>query len=127
MCDPTSTPVSRPNTNTTPRAWIRTLGHRALDTRVKRVPREQRDQLRLPLEPRPVAVLLDDGHEAPDAADGLGARRVDMVDVVVVQDAQVGRPVVGAAAGGGDRGARGGRRLVVHVGRYVAGMRGGSG
>lgn len=48
------------------------LGNRALETRIVRIPREEREQLRLSGKTRIGAVVVDDGLEAGDAADGFG-------------------------------------------------------
>ncbi len=51
---------------------MRPLRHRTLQTRVIRIAREERDQLRLAREPRIVGVEIAQGLEAGDTAHGLG-------------------------------------------------------
>jgi hypothetical protein len=82
---------------------IHTFRNTALQTRIKRIATEQRHQLRL------ARILLIRARvriaqrlEPRDAADGLPRAGLDVVDVVVVEDAQVGRGGVCAVAGVGD-------------------------
>lgn len=72
---------------------VPTLGDGALQAGVESIARKEGQQLRLALELVPILIILDQSHEAREASDGLGAGLVDMVDVVVVEDAQVGLPV----------------------------------
>ena len=66
-----------------------TLSHTALQARVKGIAGEESQQLRLALEPLAPAILLAQRHESRQSTNRLRARLVDVVDVVVVQDAQV--------------------------------------
>ena len=88
-----------PNPRNTPHTFRNT----ALQTRIKRVATEQRHQLRLTrvllIRTR---VRIAQRLEPRDAADGFARAGLDVVDVVVVEDAQVGRSAVCAAAGVGD-------------------------
>jgi hypothetical protein len=82
---------------------IHTFRNTALQTRIKRIATEQRHQLRL------ARILLIRARiriaqclEPCNAADGFARAGLDVVDVVVVKNAQVGRGGVRAVAGVGD-------------------------
>lgn len=56
---------------------MRPLRNRTLQTRIVRITREQRHQLRLPLEPRIVRVEIAEGLEAGDATHWFGGAASD--------------------------------------------------
>lgn len=67
-----------------------TFGYAALQARIERIPREEGEQFGLPLEPHIRSVVIHKSDEPGRPADGLGRGGVDMVDIVVVEDAQIG-------------------------------------
>jgi hypothetical protein len=68
-----------------------TLGDGALQARVEDIAREERDQVRLPLKSLALAILPAHRDEARHAAHRLRGRRVEVIDVVVVENPEVGR------------------------------------
>jgi hypothetical protein len=71
-----------------------TLRYRALNARIKHIARKQGNEFRLIPVLLSIAVLFEHAHETGDATDRLGAGGVDVVDVVVVEDPEVGRSAV---------------------------------
>ena len=79
------------------------LGDTALQTRIEGITGEEGQELRLALVLLAIAVFVAEVDESGEATNGLCAGRVDMVDVVVMDDSQVGLRAIVGSAGEGSR------------------------
>ena len=68
-----------------------TLGDAALQARIECITREDGDELRLAFKPSIAPIVVYKCLESRDTADGLGGRRVYVVDIVVVEQPDVWR------------------------------------
>ena len=78
-----------------------TFRNTTLQTRIERIAAEQRQKPRMPGIPLISRIFIAKSLEPRNAADGFPRAGLDMVDIVVVQNAQVGSGAVCAAAGMG--------------------------
>jgi hypothetical protein len=70
---------------------MRSFCDATLQAWIERVPREEGQEFRLSLESFSIAIMLDERLEPRDASHRLSTRGINVVDVVVVQEAQVWR------------------------------------
>ena len=78
-----------------------TFSNTALQTRIERIATKQRQKLRLARELLILLILIAQSLKSCDTTHGLARAGLDVIDVVVVDDAQVWRAVGAAAAGMG--------------------------
>lgn len=77
----------------------RTFRHGALQAWIERVSREEREHIRLSLESLIITIVIHQCLEARKAPDGLGRGGIYMVDIVVVEEAEVWRGSDGNTGG----------------------------
>lgn len=68
-----------------------TFGDRALQTWVEDVPREEGQNVGLPLILLPLLVLSADGNESWQSTDRLCTRGVEMIDIIVMDESKIWR------------------------------------
>ena len=89
--------MASPSSTSNPQLTFRNT---TFQTRIKRIPTKQRQQLRLAVEAPIPSIVVAQSLELRDTAYGLSRAGLDVIDVVVVEDAEIRSFFVGAATAG---------------------------